>query len=103
VLTSLRQYGQFWTGRNWNLPAETTGKWIAAEFEHDSARPVDGCAAPQLQTHVVFFNLTETEDDEAYAGLRGMGLDKKHNGAMTAPPPPLMPGAWRRQDWRLVF
>jgi hypothetical protein len=28
-------------------PAETTGKWIAAKFEHDSARPVDGYAAPQ--------------------------------------------------------
>ena len=50
-----------------NLPAETTGKWIAAKFEHDSARPVDGYAAPQLHTHVVFFNLTETEDGGAYS------------------------------------
>src|SRR5438874_4050971 len=50
-----------------NLPAETTGKWVAAKFEHDSARPVDGYAAPQLHTHVVFFNLTETEEGEAYA------------------------------------
>src|SRR5438477_1095894 len=50
-----------------NLPAETTGKWVAAKFEHDSARPVDGYAAPQLHTHVVFFNLTETEDGEIYA------------------------------------
>jgi conjugative relaxase-like TrwC/TraI family protein len=49
-----------------NLPAETTGKWVAAKFEHDSARPVDGYAAPQLHTHVVFFNLTETEDGEGY-------------------------------------
>src|ERR1035441_3489768 len=31
-----------------NHPAETTGKWIAASFEHDSARPVNGYAAPQL-------------------------------------------------------
>lgn len=50
-----------------NLPAETTGKWVAAKFEHDSARPVDGYAAPQLHTHVVFFNLTQTEDGEACA------------------------------------
>ncbi|HEV2222224.1 MAG TPA: MobF family relaxase [Candidatus Acidoferrales bacterium] len=50
-----------------SLPAETTGKWIAAKFEHDSARPVDGYAAPQLHTHVVFFNLTETENGETYA------------------------------------
>ena len=50
-----------------NNPAETTGKWIAAKFEHDSARPVDGYAAPQLHTHVVFFNLTKTEDGKTRA------------------------------------
>src|SRR5215469_4021574 len=48
-----------------NRPAETTGKWIAASFEHDSARPVNGYAAPQLHTHVVFFNLTETKHGPA--------------------------------------
>jgi conjugative relaxase-like TrwC/TraI family protein len=48
-------------------PAETTGKWVAAIFEHDSARPVDGYAAPHLHTHVVFFNLTETEKGETRA------------------------------------
>jgi len=47
-----------------NHPAETTGKWVVAIFEHDSARPVDGYAAPQLHTHVVFFNLTETQNGE---------------------------------------
>ncbi len=50
-----------------NHPAETTGKWISAKFEHDSSRPVDGYAAPQLHTHVVFFNLTETQDGETRA------------------------------------
>ena len=50
-----------------NHPAETTGKWVAASFEHDSARPVEGYAAPQLHTHVVFFNLTETENGETRA------------------------------------
>ncbi len=50
-----------------NHPAETTGKWVAAQFEHDSARPVEGYAAPQLHTHVVFFNLTETEDGKNHA------------------------------------
>ena len=50
-----------------NAPAETTGKWAAAKFEHDSARPVDGYAAPQLHTHVVFFNVTETEDGKTHA------------------------------------
>ena len=53
-------------------PAETTGKWVAAKFEHDSARPVDGYAAPQLHTHVVFFNVTETgERRDAGAATAG--------------------------------
>ncbi len=50
-----------------NHPAETTGKWVAARFEHDSARPVDGYAAPQLHTHVVFFNVTERSNGETRA------------------------------------
>src|ERR1700686_3459416 len=47
-----------------NHPAETTGKWIAASFEHDSAPPGNRWPAPQLHTHVVFFNLTETENGQ---------------------------------------
>jgi conjugative relaxase-like TrwC/TraI family protein len=65
ALDELERYVQARIGGN--LPAETTGKWVAAKFEHDSARPVDGYAAPQLHTHVVFFNLTETGDGETYA------------------------------------
>src|SRR6266481_4086700 len=65
ALDELERYVQARIGGN--LPAETAGKWVAAKFEHDSARPVDGYAAPQLHTHVVFFNLTETEDGEAHA------------------------------------
>jgi conjugative relaxase-like TrwC/TraI family protein len=42
--------------------AETTRNWVAAVFEHDSARPVRGYAAPQLHTHVVLFNLTQATD-----------------------------------------
>jgi conjugative relaxase-like TrwC/TraI family protein len=41
---------------------ETTGKFAAATFEHDTARPVDGYAAPQLHTHAVIFNVTEREN-----------------------------------------
>ena len=62
ALDELEKYVQARIGGN--HPAETTGKWVAASFEHDSARPVDGYAAPQLHTHVVFFNLTETENGE---------------------------------------
>jgi conjugative relaxase-like TrwC/TraI family protein len=46
---------------------ETTRRWIAATFEHDSARPVDGYAAPQLHTHVVIFNVTERQNGETRA------------------------------------
>jgi conjugative relaxase-like TrwC/TraI family protein len=59
------RYVQARIGRN--HPAETTGKWVAASFEHDSARPVDGYAAPQLHTHVVFFNVTERSTGETRA------------------------------------
>jgi conjugative relaxase-like TrwC/TraI family protein len=65
ALDELERYVQARIGGN--LPAETTGKWVAAKFEHDSARPVDGYAAPQLHTHVVFFNLTETENGGTYS------------------------------------
>ena len=65
ALDELEKYVQARIGGN--HPAETTGKWVAASFEHDSARPVDGYAAPQLHTHVVIFNLTETENGETRA------------------------------------
>src|SRR4029079_1753593 len=50
-----------------NHPAETTGKFIAAKFEHDTARPVKGYAAPQLHTHAVIFNITERDNGEPRA------------------------------------
>src|SRR5207247_4527047 len=59
ALDALERYVQARIGGN--LSAETTGKWIAAKFEHDSARPVDGYAAPQLQKNVLFFKLTEND------------------------------------------
>jgi conjugative relaxase-like TrwC/TraI family protein len=48
-----------------DLPRETTGKFIVARFEHDTARPVDGYAAPHLHTHAVLFNLTGRENGQA--------------------------------------
>src|ERR1700723_4107075 len=45
-----------------NHPAEPTAKFVAAKFEHDTARPVNGYAAPQLHTHAVIFNITEREN-----------------------------------------
>ena len=57
ALSELERYTQARIGGN--NPAETTGKFVAAKFEHDTARPVDGYAAPQLHTHAVIFNITE--------------------------------------------
>jgi conjugative relaxase-like TrwC/TraI family protein len=65
TLDEMERYVQARIGGN--HPAETTGKWVAAKFEHDSSRPVDGYAAPQLHTHVVFFNMTEAKDGEMRA------------------------------------
>lgn len=60
ALTELEPYVQARFGGN--RRPETTGNAVAAVFEHDSARPVNGYAAPQLHTHAVIFNLTETAD-----------------------------------------
>ena len=60
ALNELERYTQARIGGN--NPAETTGKFAAAKFEHDTARPVDGYAAPQLHTHVVIFNMTERDN-----------------------------------------
>src|SRR6202050_1197410 len=65
ALEQLENYTQARIGGN-HLP-QTTGKFIAAMFEHDTARPVDGYVAPQLHTHAVIFNLTEREDGQPRA------------------------------------
>src|SRR6202048_2953370 len=65
ALTELERYTQARIGGN--NQAETTGKFVAAKFEHDTARPVDGYAAPQLHTHAVIFNMTERENGRTQA------------------------------------
>jgi conjugative relaxase-like TrwC/TraI family protein len=62
ALQHLETYAQARMGGN--HPAQTTGRMIAAKFQHDSARPDrnSGYAAPQLHTHTVIFNVTETDD-----------------------------------------
>ena len=65
ALNELERYTQARIGGN--NPAETTGQFIAAKFEHDTARPVDGYAAPQLHTHAVIFNVTERNDGQTRA------------------------------------
>jgi len=68
VSTALEQLEYYTQARiGGNHPPETTGKFIAAKFEHDTARPVDGYVAPQLHTHAVVFNLTERDNGQARA------------------------------------
>src|SRR5712692_9053736 len=62
ALDQLEHYTQARIGGN--HPPETTGKFIAAKFEHDTARPVDGYVAPQLHTHAVVFNVTERDNGQ---------------------------------------
>jgi len=71
ALNELERYTQARIGGN--NPAESTGQFIAAKFEHDTARPVDGYAAPQLHTHAVIFNVTERSDGSTRA-LQPQGL-----------------------------
>jgi conjugative relaxase-like TrwC/TraI family protein len=65
ALEQLEHYTQARIGGN-HAP-ETTGKFIAAKFEHDTARPVDGYVAPQLHTHAVVFNMTERDNGQPRA------------------------------------
>jgi conjugative relaxase-like TrwC/TraI family protein len=60
ALGELERYTQARLGGN--RPAESTGQFVVAKFEHDTSRPVDGYAAPQLHTHAVIFNVTERAD-----------------------------------------
>jgi conjugative relaxase-like TrwC/TraI family protein len=65
ALDQLEHYTQTRIGGN--HPPETTGRFIAAKFEHDTARPVDGYVAPQLHTHAVVFNITERDNGQPRA------------------------------------
>ncbi len=65
AFAELERYTQARIG-NVHVP-ETTGKLVAATFEHDTARPVDGYAAPQLHTHAVVFNVTERDNGQTRA------------------------------------
>ena len=65
ALDELERYTQARIGGD--HPATTTGKFIVATFEHDTARPVEGYAAPQLHTHAVIFNMTELENGQTRA------------------------------------
>ena len=62
ALKSFEEYLQARGGGN--KPAITTGKMVAAQFEHTASRPdhKTGYAAPQLHTHAVIFNMTKTPD-----------------------------------------
>jgi len=65
ALDQLEHYTQARIGGN--HPPETTGRFIAARFEHDTARPVDGYVAPQMHTHAVVFNVTERDNGQPRA------------------------------------
>jgi len=65
VRVTLGEIEHYTQARIGNVHApETTGKFAAATFEHDTARPVAGYAAPQLHTHAVIFNVTERENGQ---------------------------------------
>src|ERR1700742_4005413 len=71
ALNELERYTQARIGGNY--APETTGQFVAATFEHDTARPVDGYAAPQLHTHSVIFNVAVRDNGQTRA-LKERGL-----------------------------
>jgi len=65
VNEALKEFEEYLQARGGgNKPAISTGKMVAAQFEHTSSRPdrENGYAAPQLHTHVVIFNMAQTDD-----------------------------------------
>lgn len=78
AVAELERYTQARIGGN--NPAETTGRFVAAKFEHDTARPVEGYAAPQLHTHVFIMNMTERENGTIRA-LQERGMFDTQNYA----------------------
>ncbi len=70
ALDEMEKYAQARIGGN--APAQTTGAWAAAKFEHDSSRPVDGYAAPQLHTHAVIFAVSR-ESGREHTFVAGAG------------------------------
>src|SRR5260370_38854973 len=79
-LKSLEEYMQARGGGN--KPAITTGKMAAAQFEHTASRPdhKTGYAAPQLHTHVVIFNMTDTPEGKIRA-FQPLELYRSHKYA----------------------
>jgi conjugative relaxase-like TrwC/TraI family protein len=67
VIVALRELEAYGQARLADNQAETTGRLAIARFEHTTARPVEGYAAPQLHTHAVIFNMTETADGKTHA------------------------------------
>jgi hypothetical protein len=84
ALEQLEHYTQARIGGN--HPPETTAKFIAAKFEHDTARPVDGYVAPQLHTHAVVFNVTERDNGQPAPSSRRAS---SHRSSL--PPPSINP------------
>jgi len=62
TLDYLERYTQARIGGN--NPPETTKNWVAATFEHDTARPVEGYPAPHLHTHAIVFNMTRDSEGQ---------------------------------------
>ena len=82
ALGELERYTQARLGGN--RPAESTGQFIVAKFEHDTSRPVDGYAAPQLHTHAVIFNVTERADRNDTRALQ----DRRASSSRSSSPLP---------------
>ena len=77
VLDALTEAEKYIQARMGGLhTAQTTGKMIAATFEHDTARPAGGYPAPQLHTHAVVFNMTEDRETGQARSLQPRELFK---------------------------
>lgn len=68
VQETLREVERFAQAKKGNLnPPELTRNLIMIQFEHDSARPVNNYAAPQLHTHNFVMNMTQDKKGQVRA------------------------------------
>ena len=77
ALDELERYVQARIGGN--LPAETTGKWAAAKFEHDSARPVDGYNDLSKEIRNIHSQALATNNKETLELIAGMCHELYHH------------------------
>jgi conjugative relaxase-like TrwC/TraI family protein len=99
----LELVGKYVEARLHSNQTERTGHYVAAVFHHDTARPVNGMAAPQLHDHTILFNATRTADGKTHALQTYQTLSKETVNLATAVYRAELSKSLRQLGYRLWF